>query len=816
MFKKVILWGLIVVVAVVVLGVAGVMIFFPKEKVKRMAIERISAGLNREVGIDGISISFWGGVGAYLEGISIANPDGFDEGGQDFLTAEALDIKLQFWPLIKRKVAIDRLILIRPQIKMKKLADGSTNYQFGTVDSTTPVTESEQIPDEAKVAVAAVSFDNLTIEGASLEFIDDSSRINIKALDINLQSQLHTTEDQIFMANGDLAINQLSVNYDSLSLPTLKLKIEYSASYDVPRNGLSLNKTTLDVNGITLVIKGEVPNLESMARADFSVSSAEIDIAHILKELPDEYKVLLDGTSIEGKLRFNADIKYDTSTKDTILFKSKLDLSGLVFTSPLLPATAKIQTMAIDLDNNSALVEINNLSMEDNSFNAQVSIRDFDSPIVDGHLKGSINLASFNPFLPSAGNPQLRGQMDIDIKAKGPIDNPAELQIEGDITISKASYTATTLPEPIKSFKMEMTVKKRDIVLKKLSVDFVSSDLFITGKLKNAFPYFLQGTGATSKKPFLTFKMKSSKFNMDKLFPEVVPGQGSDPTKLPPDSLPPIILPDINGQGTAQIDSLIYMQIDFTGIKCDININDRKISARNVSGNVYTGRVSGESVIDLSDFEKPGYSGNFAARQIEVNDFLTRFSGFGGHLFGKVNVDGEFSASGWEPDTIMNNLSMAGHAEIGEARLVNFDIVKKLADQLKFKTFDEEEISDLNTDYKVADGRVSFSELKFANKLGDWKVSGSAGFDGTIDYKGEVLLTEKTSSDLLAKSGIVAGLAGLMKKQGTARINVPFKVGGTYTKPKFALDLNLKKLMGDKTKDEIKKKAEGLLKSLFR
>jgi len=155
--KKIVLWALVIGICIIIIGVAGLYIFFPKETVKQMAIDEISSTLNRKVTIDNISMSLWGGLGAYLGEIKIANADGFPE--DNILSAEALDIKLQFWPLLKKEIKVDRLILERPVIFLRKTSDGTVNYRFGAIDSVAREAGlPDDMPDESKLAVSAVSF----------------------------------------------------------------------------------------------------------------------------------------------------------------------------------------------------------------------------------------------------------------------------------------------------------------------------------------------------------------------------------------------------------------------------------------------------------------------------------------------------------------------------------------------------------------------------------------------------------------------------------------------------------------------------------
>ncbi|PKK83796.1 MAG: hypothetical protein CVT49_06570 [candidate division Zixibacteria bacterium HGW-Zixibacteria-1] len=808
--KKIILWVIIIGIIIVILGAAGVALFFPKEKVKAMAIEKISTALDREVTIEGISVSFWGGIGAYLENIKIANPEAFEE--KYFLDAKALDVKLQFWPLLKRRVLVDRLILVEPQIALRKLENGVTNYKFGVVDSLAPQAVKEKLPEESKLAVSAVSFENLAIKDGRISYVDDSSKMKIIAAGFKLDSKVETPQPGVFQSSGEINIGSLAVAMDTVTYPEMAVKFNYNTTFNQNEDRIVLSDTKIEVNDVALAVQAEIPNFSQLTKADLKIKSDKTKISSLMGLLPDDYKAMLEGYTIEGDLVLDADINYDEKSIDTLAYSGNMALSDVAVTMSKYPGNLLIKSGKAGFRKDYAEIDLENASFENNPFKLSCKVNGFDKPVVAGVVSGKVDLATVNGYLPKTGNPKVAGNMSFDMKFSGPVGKLAEMKLAGDLNLEKVSYSAETLPEPIESMNLKAKIDNRNVIINNLDVKFPSSDLSMKGTLADAFPYFIPGSGEGAKKPFLTFEMSSRRFNTDKLFPEVVPGEGQNLADLPLDSLPPIILPDIDGKGTAKFDTLIYTNVEFTNITSDVTIKDRVIHANNANGNVYTGKVKGEAAIDLNDFEKPVYSGNYDASQIEVNDFLSRFTKFGGHLFGKVNMKGDFNASGWEPEDLIKTLTLDGSALFNEAKLVNFDVIQKMAQSFNFSSVKEETIRDLASSFKVRDGRVIFDALKFFNNMGDWNITGSVGFDGSLDYSGDVLLTESMSSELMAKSDLVSGIAGLLKDKKSGRVKVGFKLGGTYADPKPMLDLSpAKEQLEDKLKNKVGDALKGLL-----
>ncbi|MCX6828531.1 MAG: AsmA family protein [candidate division Zixibacteria bacterium] len=808
--KKIILWSLIVIVGLIIILIAGVSLFFPKEKAKAMAIEKISAALERKVAIDDVSLSFWGGLGIYLEGIKIPNPPGFS--GPGFLSAEALDVKVAIFPLLKKEVQISRLILKEPRIFLHKLPDGSSNFKFGAAGQAAPEEVAGKMSEESKMAALAISYDNLNVQNGRVDYIDDSSGMKITMLGLSTKSRMKMPRDKVYDFSGTIGIDSLHIATPKAKFPTLNIAADYRAVANLQDGNLVVSQTKITINGVELKVAAGIPNLKTMQFINAELVADKTDISNLLSLLPDTAKALLAPYKVSGQVALSGTAKYNKAGIPAVSYDGKAAFTDLKLSQREIAGELVLNSARTEFRNNYLKFDIEKGSFDNNPLEGTLAISDFSNPQVVGRFKGRVNLAFLNPFLPKTGSPKVSGDMQFDIGARGSVKDLTKMQLAGTLAITNAAYSSTTLPEPIESFSMDVRMTPESMTINSLNMKFPSSDFALTGTMTDPFPYILPKYAKYGVKPDLNFKMKSRRFDTDKLFPAAVPGSGINPTAVPLDSLPTLLLPDINGTGDAVIDTLIYSKVEFTKITGDIAIKDRKVFVTGANGNVYSGRVTGEAEIDLNDFDNPKYAGKYDATQVEANDFLTRFTKFGGHLFGKLNMTGDFAATGWEPEALINSLSMDGLATINEAKLVNFDLLKQLAQNFNFKAADEEVIKEVVSKFKVERGRIVFDGLKFLSSIGDWNVAGSVGFDGTLDYMGEVLLSQSVSTNLMSQSGLVSSFAGLFKESQTGRVKVPFRLGGSYSNPRVNLDLSVK----DKMKDNLKGKFDSAIQNLLK
>jgi uncharacterized protein involved in outer membrane biogenesis len=441
------------------------------------------------------------------------------------------------------------------------------------------------------------------------------------------------------------------------------------------------------------------------------------------------------------------------------------------------------------------------------------------SPEIDGKLDVSGDLAVAQAYLPQNGSPQLGGNLSLSVNLQGPLKKYDQIRPRGSILIRKAFYRDSLLPEPITQFDADMVISPETLGVTAMTVRFVSSDISMKGKLTNPFPYLLPSkTLDRSKmtKPLFLFTLSSHRFDLDKLFPEAVPGAGEE-GGIAIDSVSPMILPDINGRGAIEIDTMIYSRVEFTAITGQVRIYDRKIECSGVKGKAYSGDVSGSTTIDLNDFASPRYTGEFKGAQIEANDFATRFSPLSGILYGKIDMTGTYDARGWEPSDFLNSLTLDGKGSTQNARLVTsgfaFDAIRSAATKFGADVGQEHSLRGLVSNIAVKDGTVSFDNLKTVlGDIGDLELTGGYKFAGGLQYSGTILLSREWSSKLL-KNGLAGQLSGLFTESSTDRIKLPLSIGGTMDKPTLTLDYaGIAKNLNSTLKNKAGSLLDGLLK----
>ncbi len=948
---KILAWIVGILVLVLVLAVVGLKIFFPVEKVRSMAVEKGSAALKRPLDVEGLELSFWGGLGVNLQGVTIGNPPEIAAG--DLLTAEGVDVKLQILPLISGEYRVDRLIINKPQITMVKQADGINNFSFDLVDSA--LVDSAQISQEqveamapeSKAAAVAVSFDQLVINDGQLNYRDDSSGVVAILNGFGLSTSLENPRADLFKSSGRLQIDKLEITTDE-PLPQISLGLGYDVAFDMGTDQLLIDRASVEVNGLELDLSGQLSHLTGETSGRLAIRSDGLSVTDLLAMLSESQRQELADFEIDGQFSLDAELDYNASRgEDALGYAGSAVITDMTMSRSDIEGDLVLGRALLDFKNNNLRMTLEDASFNNKPLEGYLSVDDFESPVVNGELAGSFNLAYIQPFipveegvepvghelggeaefdvsfsgqadtpaemvfsgnfgisdgsysstlvpepikdlslsvdfdhrdvvvhkfdgsfnsgsfsiggrvsdlvpylladsamaltvsptfegnlkaqldlamtnqfLPEKGDPEVAGRFDMDIAVAGSLSDLASIKPRGTMAVSDASYKDTLLPEPIEAFSFDINIVPDTIQINNLTAEFVSSDMSLSGRLIRPFPYLLPLESVDRsgiKKPMITFELSSSRFDVDKLFPEAVPGSGA---RLPEgeaamDSVSIVLLPDIDGSGKVRIDTLIYTGVEFTNLTGKLTIEDRKLIGKDFKGDVYSGKVQGETTIDLGDFSNPHYTGKFKAEQIEADDFISRFTKFGGHLFGKADLEGSYDARGWEPDEFMNSLSSNSVGTVNEGRLVTtgamYSALKMLGDQLGTEISEDQSLNSLATNITIKDGRVHLDEMTTSlGDLGELSLGGYYGFNDDIDYTGNLLLSESAAKSLKSKLGALGKLLGSADSE---QITIPLKVTGTITSPKPELDY---KALEKQAADNLLEGAADKLKGLFK
>ncbi|MCH9030691.1 MAG: hypothetical protein IIB00_00320 [candidate division Zixibacteria bacterium] len=535
-----------------------------------------------------------------------------------------------------------------------------------------------------------------------------------------------------------------------------------------------------------------------------------------------------EGVVVDGQVSAKGNFKL--SAQGEMSFSANGSAGEFSLALPDWPAPITSTQIKFGATTNSFALDIPSAKCGESKFSAKVSVVNFDNPVIDATISGEVPLAALNYMLPKSGSPELVGELTVDLSVSGAVNKPEQMKISGRARIKNGSYQAATLPENVESFEADIKIDTKQIDLKSFNVAFTSSDFSLRGSLSNPFPYFLpvsDSIKASSPAPHLKFVLESKRFSVDKLFPEAAPGSGVNRASMPADSAPPLFLPDMNGSGAVSFDTVVYADVEFINLSADVRIERRLIYVENIRGLAMEGSISGKALIDLSDFERPKYSGDFSGEGIEVEALLKRFStGNGkGLLSGKINVKGSYECEGWEAEDFITSLTMDLNAIGDTVRVTEVPMISAFSNTLASLTKDDSykdkfkvlTLSGFKSDLKFVAGRLQISELSGnSDKIGPWSLIGSIGVDGSLDMKGTIFPPHELIMAVVESNSLTKGFSEYLRDDTLSKFEIPLTITGALENPVVRLDMKIIEDIATRiVKNKLKKDGVGFLKDLF-
>ena len=149
------------------------------ERVKNTVIPLAQKALHRPVRMGDIKVSIFSGI--IIDKVEIREKDGEEM----FLTANLVKLRYQFWPLLKKRIVVDEIMIDAPRIRIVRMPDGSFNYSdIMAKEKTAPEEKSEKKGDiNLLVTSVEVSNGELLFEDRSGKTGGTPSRYTVSAIE---------------------------------------------------------------------------------------------------------------------------------------------------------------------------------------------------------------------------------------------------------------------------------------------------------------------------------------------------------------------------------------------------------------------------------------------------------------------------------------------------------------------------------------------------------------------------------------------------------------------------------------------------------
>jgi hypothetical protein len=772
-----------------VLALVFARLYFTDEKILATVRPQLEQNLNREIDIQSAKISFWGGLGVRLEQVTLGNAPGFTR--PVFLHLDELDVKVRFWPLLSGDVVLDRVLIGPGELRLERDAHGNNWTNIVKPDTTTvPVTPVDSaIAALPRIPVAG----DMEFIGITVSLDDYAAETSFELAQTNGRLELTAQEEELTArAHGRITVDSGKFHTGTFDLDLTKARpgLDFDLRMGLMDKSFAWEQATLTAFGIPVTLSGTLKNPGDSAVYAIEIMIEQTALGRIFDILPDTLRstVFPDGPPT-GELQAEVGISSPPPGGTFPYAEGKILLSNLNGSLGERKLPFAIGGLDIRLNKTVASVTTQSMNVADIPVSANVAVDQFASPNVSGGINCTIEMARLVNVLKYPGTAETGGQIAIALSGFGALKNWQTMSVNGQVALQNVRWrSADTTVMPLDDVSGMIRFTGREASVERFTLRSGPSTVEIKGRIHELVPYLLHGFKDVAK-PRFDFELHSPFIDLDQMFPE------DDTSSVPP----PLPLVDMIAEGVMQVDSAVYFGVPFGGVTGRITYADWILAISEINGRVYGGTMTGNAQVDFTDFTRPVFELKTESQQIEANEFLSDFTGFGGHLFGRINLSGTFGGAGVEGGDVFRSLTATGDVTMREGRFAGLAFLSTLAGRAQIADIkDSGPIKDMTAHYWIEQGRLYCRDWRFTSEGIMYDIAGSVGFDGSLDYRVQLQLPKQGGgSGLLSQLGDLFGGAG--------GIALDLALTGTYANPVIALDTkNNRRRFEDNLRDNAK------------
>ena len=819
---KIIAATVIILAVIVLLAVFLAIVFFPGDKIKTIAEEKMSEALGIPVSIESVGLSFAGIPSVKVSNITVGQTS---DGEPPLFSLESAHMRINLLKLLSRKVEIVLVQLEKPEVVIVNREDGSSNIP-PSKEKPAAETDSDQPPS----LPLPVTLRTLLISGGRVA-LDNSgttgSVISLEGIDVTMSVDIGK-DLKAFGSTGKTLIANIALT-DTKKKSTLggiDMIFEHELTGDITAGAMTLTRGDLSVNGLPVAVTAGV---ERWTKTSFSVSIDKLDIVDLLKAAPAGMIPDQDKLSAEGSFTLTVDGTVDTEPEEPVIeYAGRLDVyvANLAFAG--LPKSVDSIRSHIDFSEKAITIGETAVSIGGSGVTLSGTISDYATePVVSVTSKGDIDFDDIKDAVPLPEGTDIRGAMTFSVAMDGRPSDPATFRASGG---AKINGVTAVMPETFKhpaDLDGSITLSPAAVGVDRIVMTSGTTDLMFAGRITNYMT--LAGLGEDDAVFTGTVRSKTVDLNDLLVTPEKKEPAGTKPWDLEETVKTLPIPPKLSGNLDIALGNVVFGRLKANSAKGRVTFGKGVFALKDMNVAAYAGRMTGSTSLDITDPENATYGGGFTLKAFDSAQFIADFLGIGEIVRGKLSSSLSFSGAGLDSVSMLDNLRASGDMNFSDGQFVNWPFTRKLGEHLKFLDFETLDFDSIVNTFTVENRKLITPDMALTTKFGDMVVAGTAGFDTSVDYDITINLDKKTSSKALE------ALSSLTKyiESKPERLELNVKAGGTFLSPRFTLDTSaaedvlkdslkqqlskeVDKLLESKDAEELKEKGKQLLKGLLK
>ncbi|MEY4931463.1 MAG: hypothetical protein RI909_2187, partial [Bacteroidota bacterium] len=449
---------------ILVVAAAAILPIVFKDDIKAAIDKEIAKNINADVIFDAGNFDLtlfrnFPNITIEIKELGVFNHAPF-EGTPLFVVDEiAVEVNLKD-VLFGDQLKLKGISLIRPQIDVRVLKDGTANY-----DITYPSTDTVQVAEEP--AQFSFGIDHWEVVDGQLSYDDQTMPFSMLLKGLNHTGSGDFNE-KAFDLNTHSVADSITVSYDGVEyLTDKKAVIDAVIGISEDYSMYTFKENSAKLNDFAMSFDGWFKMNENDFGMDINFKSPENTFKSLLSLVPGMYTKDFDKIETKGDLSFAGFVKGTFSDTQMPAFNVALNVKDAMFKYPDLPTAISNINMDLLVDNKTGVIENTLVDMKklhldfgSNPVDARLLIENLKDYKMDGNVKATLNLAELNKMFPMNGL-EMKGTYSVNASAKGVYDSLKKIipAINASMSLSNGYVKSSEFPLPLEDLKFDATVK---------------------------------------------------------------------------------------------------------------------------------------------------------------------------------------------------------------------------------------------------------------------------------------------------------------------------------------------------------------------
>jgi len=825
MMKKILKYFGFTLLFLIILIVLLPIIF--KGKIVDKVKEEANNNLNAQVDFGDFDLGLISTFPNFEFSINDVKVDGIDQfEGTQLAKIGNLTLKVDLMSVISgNEINVRTLSISDLDVNALVLPDTTANWDIAKAsDEEEVVEETTEEPSAFKLGLK-----DLSITNANITYVDNTMDLTTTITNFNFHLSGDMTADVTDLVTKT-TIEALDLEMESIKyFKKTNIDIDATVKADLANSKYTFTENEFRINELTLGLDGWVAMFEDKDDIDMDLKfgAKKTEFKNILSLVPAVYMTDFASVQTKGKLALDGHAKGIYTETALPAFGLNLVVEDAMFKYPDLPKAVNNIQVDLHVDNpggseDNTFVNLKRFYMEmaGNPIDMNMKVRTpVSDPDIDGGIKAKFNMASVKDVIPMEEGEDMNGNITADVSLKGKVsaleeERYEDFTAEGQLIILDMDYKSDSLPYDVMLKQMYLNFSPQAVELTAFESQIGKSDINANGKMENFIAYAFADDEALKGR----FNLNSNLMDLNEFMEEETETTTENTEEVEEEPLSVIEIPkNIDFILNTTMNKVKYDNMDIDNLKGELVVKDQKVSMNNLFMNLLDGSMVMNGHYETTDPKKPGFSYDMDIEDFNIETVTTTFNTIESMAPYAKNMKGSFNTTlkvdgvldqEMMPD--LNTLSGNGDMLTKSMKIDDFKALNQLADILKNDNFKKLEIDDTHIKYHFKEGRV-YTE-PFDIKMGPvtGTMSGSNGFDQTMDNK----MTLKVPSEELGAGDAVNQLNQQASSLGMSLeaaefVNVDVTLKGTVDDPKVGV--NLKDAAGsivDDVKEQVKEQIE--------